>query len=171
MDSVWQSGKLHSAYSASTLLYILKKSQLLCILSRYFPIWCSCPLDSASTNSENDENRGLGAQAGQFRRNCSISVLSSLLARSSGVWPQLAINWKQLCLTLNHSPNGTSWISNGKQHIYVSGFRQHPLDQARMNLGNNISWSKVGVKPAIWPNISWKSNPFCKKTTSILFSI
>ena len=39
MDSVWRSGKLHYAFSASTLLYILKKSQLLrIILSQYFPI-------------------------------------------------------------------------------------------------------------------------------------
>ena len=102
----------------------------------------SCPLDSASTNSENDANHGLGAQAGRFRRNCTISVLPFTLARSSGVWPQLASNWKQLCLSLNHSPNWTSWISNGKKHIYVSVFRQHLLDQARINLGNNISNGK-----------------------------
>ena len=76
---------------------------------------------SYSTNSENDENHGLGAQAGPFRRSCSISLWPRALARSSGVLPQLkanlspedqfwvgrpgircvTINWKQLCLTLN----------------------------------------------------------------------
>ena len=45
MDSVWQSGKFHYAFSTSTLLYILKKSQLLLgVLNQYFPI---VPLDSA----------------------------------------------------------------------------------------------------------------------------
>ena len=62
-----------------------------------------CPLDSASTNSENDKNYGLGALAGKFRRNSTIFVLPFALATSSGVWPQL-------------------WISNGKQHIYFLPF-------------------------------------------------
>ena len=53
---------------------------------------CSCPLDSASTSSENDENHGLGAQAGGFQRNFSISELKLRLARSSGVSPRLKAN-------------------------------------------------------------------------------
>ena len=53
---------------------------------------CSCPLDSASTNSENDGNHAFGALAGRFRRNCTISVLRSSLARSSGVSPRLKAN-------------------------------------------------------------------------------
>ena len=45
MDSVWQSRKFHYAFSTSTLLYILKKSQLLLgVLNQYFEI---VPLDSA----------------------------------------------------------------------------------------------------------------------------
>ena len=53
---------------------------------------CSCPLNSPSTNSENDKNHGLGARAGQFRSKCTIAVLPSLLARSSGVLPRLQAN-------------------------------------------------------------------------------
>ena len=82
-----------------------------------------------------------GAQAGQFWRNCSISLWPRFLARSRGVWPQLksnhslpwrsvlsarpgircvAIYWNQLCLTLNlfflSYPiwNLTSWRSKGE---------------------------------------------------------
>ena len=63
--------------------------------------------------SKTMKTHGLGAQAGGFRRNCSISVSPYLLARSSGVSPRLKANlspqdqnWvgkreKQLCVTLN----------------------------------------------------------------------
>ena len=156
-------------------------------LAKIFQL-CSYPLDSASTNSENDKNHGLGARAGQFRRNSTISVLPSSLAISSGVSPRLQANlspkirieWGSVTSSSTwlstyvsgHSPNGTSCMSN-LENRFTFVFRQHPLDQARINLlGNNISWTKVGVKPAIWPNISCKSNPFWKKLhLSILFII
>ena len=152
MDSVWQTGTFHYALSMSTLLYILKKSQLILgVLNQYFPI---VPLDSASTNSENDENHGLGALAGRFKRNCNISVLKLRLARSSGVSPRLKANLSpkirmrrnQLKAALLDSqpmfpliPQMELECRTEKTDL-LSVFRQHPLNQTRINLlGNNTN--------------------------------
>ena len=120
MDSVWQSGKLHYAFSASTLLYILKKSQLLRILSQYFPIvqlssrfcqhqlwkrwkpWSGSP---GRPTQKKLHHRCFALLPGNFKW-CLASAPSKSLPQDQN-WvgrPDIrcvAINWKQLCLTLN----------------------------------------------------------------------